>query len=291
MSLKKTIPSRSILLIIFTFIFLLVSVTDSDAARRRKKKRNYNPKQTREQAIDIIRSTSEQISELAGLEPKVGESDSSAIIEQINDDGEILTIDGDLGENLEELEVEDDVTVDLDEFKMLWLSFMDGSEGSDLTAAGISKSDLMYIIMDWLGTPYRFGGTTRGNIDCSGFTQKIFLSAGDIMIPRVAREQVNMGNKIKRNNLEFGDLVFFHTYSRRFASHVGIYLGDNLFAHASSRHGVTVSSLESSYYKKNFIGGRRLNARDIAKYSIKDNGTQLNATVNPTTPSKSGTGR
>lgn len=263
-----------------TFIFLLASVTDSEAARRRKKKRNYNPKQTRQQAIDIIRSTSEQVSELAGLEPNISEIDSNAIKELINDDGEILTTEGDLGENLEELEREDDITVDMEDFKMMWLSFIDSDEGSALTNGGISKSDLMYIIMDWLGTPYRFGGTTRGNIDCSGFTQKIFLSAADILIPRVAREQVNIGDKIKRNNLQFGDLVFFHTYSRRFASHVGIYLGDNLFAHASSRYGVTVSSLESSYYKKNFIGGRRIGARDIAKFSI-NNGTQLNATVKP----------
>ncbi len=289
MILKKTISSRNILLIVFTFIFLLASVTDSDAARRRKKsKRSYNPTKTREQAIDIIRSNSELVSELAGLESKVEDSDSSAIKQHINDDGEILTVDGDMGENLAELEIEDDVTVDLDEFKMLWLSFMDNSEGSDLTASGISKSDLMYIIMDWLGTPYRFGGTTRGNIDCSGFTQKIFLAAGDIMIPRVAREQVDIGDKIKMKNLEFGDLIFFYTYSRKFASHVGIYLGDHLFAHASSRYGVTVSSLESSYYKKNFIGGRRINAHDISKYSIKDTGAHLNATI---PSSKSGAGR
>lgn len=280
MSLNKTLSSRSIVLILFTFIFLLTSVSDMEAARR-KKKRSYNPKQTRAQAIEIIRSSSESVSELAGLEPNVADSTNSAIEELINDDGEILTIDGDLGENIEELEMEDDVTVDLDEFKMLWLSFIDSNEGSDQTAAGIPKSDLMYIIMDWLGTPYRFGGTTRGNIDCSGFTQKVFLAAADIMIPRVAREQVNIGDKIKRKNLEFGDMVFFHTYSRRFASHVGIYLGDNLFAHASSRHGVTVSSLESSYYKKNFIGGRRINARDVAKFSINNNSTQLNATANP----------
>jgi cell wall-associated NlpC family hydrolase len=277
---KRTFSLQSIFLILFTLVFLFANVVDADAARRRKKKRSYNPKQTRQQAIEIIRSTSEQVSELAGLEPKINDSTNSEIIELINDDGEILTTDGDLGENLEELELEDDVIVDLDEFKMLWLSFIDSNEGSDVTAGGIPKSDLMYAIMEWLGTPYRFGGTTRGNIDCSGFTQKIFLTSAEIMLPRVAREQVNVGDKIKRKNLEFGDLVFFHTYSRRFASHVGIYLGDNLFAHASSRHGVTVSSLESSYYKKNFIGGRRLGARDIAKYSIKTS-TQLNATANP----------
>lgn len=287
MTLKRTLSPQTLFLIFFTFIFIFVSVTDVEAARRRKK-RSYNPKKTREQAIDIIRSTSGQVSELAGLEPKTDDSTNSELMELLNDDGEILTVEGDMGEDLSELELEDDVTVDLDEFKMLWLSFIDSNEGSDMMASGISKSDLMYIIMEWLGTPYRFGGNSKGNIDCSGFTQKVFLAAAEIMIPRVAREQVHIGDKINRKNLEFGDLVFFHTYSRRFASHVGIYLGDNLFAHASSRHGVTVSSLESSYYKKNFIGGRRLSGVDIAKYSINKNSTQLNATANPAEPNNEG---
>jgi len=290
MGIKRTISSRSIFLIIFSLIFLFMSVTDTEAARRRKKKRSYNPNKTREQAINIIRSTSEEISELAGLDPNVSDSVSSSLNNLMNEDGEILTTDGDLGENIAELELEDDVAVDLEEFKMLWLSFIDSNEGSAVTSSGIAKTDLMYVIMDWLGTPYRFGGTTRGNIDCSGFTQNIFLAASDIMLPRVAREQINVGENIKMKNLEFGDLIFFHTYSRKFASHVGIYLGDHLFAHASSRYGVTVSSLESSYYKKHFIGGRRIGARDIAKYSIK-NGTHLNASAKPELPSKGESGR
>lgn len=290
MSLKMTFSLRTFFVLLFSILFIMSSVTDLEAARRRKK-RSYNPTKTREQAIEIIRSSSEQVSELAGLEPIVPVDGDSTIQEIMNDDGEILTLEGDMGENLEELEKEDDVTVDLDEFKMMWLSFIDSNEGSDMTAAGIAKSDLMFIIMDWLGTPYRFGGNTSSRIDCSGFTQKVFLSAAEIMIPRVAREQVNIGDKISRKNLEFGDMVFFHTYSRRFASHVGIYLGDNLFAHASSRYGVTVSSLESSYYKKNFIGGRRLNARDVSKFSINKHSTQLNATANPADKSNSDTGR
>lgn len=290
MGIKKSISSRSIFLIIFTLIFIFMSVTDTEAARRRKKIRSYNPNKTREQAIDIIRSTSEEISELAGLDPKVPDSVRSSLNNLMNADGEILTTVGDLGENIEELEIEDDVAVDLEEFKMLWLSFIDSNEGSSVTSSGIAKSDLMFVIMDWLGTPYRFGGTTRGNIDCSGFTQKIFLAASDIMLPRVAREQINVGENIKIKNLEFGDLIFFHTYSSKFASHVGIYLGDHLFAHASSRYGVTVSSLESSYYNKHFIGGRRIGARDIAKLSIK-NGTHLNASANPVVPSNGESGR
>ncbi|MBE2190421.1 MAG: C40 family peptidase, partial [Candidatus Kapabacteria bacterium] len=187
---------------------------------------------------------------------------------------------GDFGEDIDELETEDDVIVDIDSFKMLWLSYIDDHIQSPYIESGIRKDELMDEIMEWLGTPYRFGGTTTRAIDCSAFTQKIFLSSASILIPRVAREQINIGRKIPRNQLEFGDMVFFHTYSRRFASHVGIYLGDNLFAHASSRFGVTVSSLESSYYKKNFIGGRRITAKDVANLSINKPDV-LNAEVNP----------
>ncbi|GAB1370800.1 hypothetical protein MASR1M45_08620 [Candidatus Kapaibacterium sp.] len=285
MKLKAHLSSQSFFIILFTLVFLLVNISDVEAARKKrskyksKQKRSYNPTKTRQQAIDIIRSTSEEVSELAGLEPALV-NDSTNLNTILNDDSEILTVDGDLGENIEELEAEDDVAVDLENFKNMWLTFIDDDGVDEMTVAGIPKSDLMYTIMEWLGTPYRFGGTTRDRIDCSGFTQKIFLQSAEIMLPRVAREQVNVGQKISRKNLQFGDLVFFHTYSRRFASHVGIYLGDNLFAHASSRYGVTVSSLESSYYKRNFIGGRRLSSRDIARLSI-NNGTQLNATGNP----------
>jgi cell wall-associated NlpC family hydrolase len=72
-----------------------------------------------------------------------------------------------------------------------------------------------------------------------------------------------VGQRVSRENLEFGDLVFFHTYSRKFVSHVGIYLSDNLFAHASSRLGVTISSLNSTYYNTRYVAGRRLSSKDL----------------------------
>lgn len=254
----------------FIFIFLIIivfvaSITDAEA--RRKKKRSYNPKATKQQAIEIIRSTSESISEMAGLEPKV---DAQNSVQQIlQEDGEILDVEGDHGENLEELELEDDVVVSMEDFTNLWMSYLDEKAESQYTNYGIRKSDIMGKIMDYLGTPYRFGGTASNALDCSAFTQRIFNESANIMLPRVAREQVNVGKKINKKDLQFGDLVFFYTYSKRFASHVGIYLGDNLFAHASSRHGVTVSSLESSYYKKNYLGARRLTPKEIENMSAK----------------------
>jgi len=157
----------------------------------------------------------------------------------------------------------------MEEFTNLWMSYLDEEVESQYTNYGIKKADIMEKIMERLGTPYRFGGTSEGALDCSAFTQRIFLEAADVQLPRVAREQVNVGKKIKKSDLQFGDLIFFLTYSKKFASHVGIYLGDNLFAHASSRYGVTVSSLESSYYKKNYFGARRLTPKEIEVMSVK----------------------
>jgi len=180
-------------------------------------------------------------------------------------DGEL---EGDIGEDIAELEAEDDIQVNVDDFRAIWaLAF--GADESLYTSFGTSKEALMGVIMEWLGTPYRFAGTTRKAIDCSAWTRAVFFQTDSIVIPRTAREQVHLGKRVSRDKLEFGDLVFFHTYSRRFASHVGIYLGDNLFAHASSRAGVTVSSLNSAYYAKRFIGGRRFTETDYASYKTK----------------------
>ncbi len=240
--------------------------------RKHHKRRLYNPSKTRALSIDIIRANSEQICALAGLNPLP--TDSIGKLPALNtDDSENVdpyddNYEGEIGENIIELEKEDDVPVDMETFKMLWLSYVDDNETSDeMTSGGISKKDIMDVIMHWLGTPYRFGGRNKSATDCSGFVQNVFIESSNLMLPRTARNQFNVGMKVKRSELQFGDLIFFHTYTRRYASHVGIYLGDDLFAQASSRYGVTVSSLESTYYKKRFIGGRRLSVQDIVRYS------------------------
>jgi lipoprotein Spr len=121
-------------------------------------------------------------------------------------------------------------------------------------------------IMNWVGTTYVFGGTSRSGIDCSAFTRAVYAGAGNFTLPRTAATQWNIGRPIRnRSEMKFGDLVFFHTRKEVYVSHVGIYLGDNLFAHASSRYGVTVSSLESTYYDARLIGVRRIENRDIAQ--------------------------
>jgi cell wall-associated NlpC family hydrolase len=108
-----------------------------------------------------------------------------------------------------------------------------------------------------LDIPYRFGGTTLRGIDCSAYVQRVF-GLLDIKIPRTAREQYSVGSTIGRDDLAGGDLVFFRTYAS-FPSHVGIYIGDNLFIHASSMvRKVTIDRIDLPYYRKRFLGARRL---------------------------------
>ncbi|MBO4852897.1 MAG: C40 family peptidase [Schwartzia sp.] len=109
----------------------------------------------------------------------------------------------------------------------------------------------------YTGTRYVFGGTTPKGFDCSGFVQYVFKQNG-FAIPRTADEQYKLGKRIKkRAELEPGDLVFFSTYEKG-ASHCGIYLGKNQFIHVSSSKGVRVDSLDDSYWKPRWYGGKHI---------------------------------
>lgn len=231
--------------------------------KRTKSRRSYNPSLTRAQALSTLRSNSEELCSLAGLEPY-----KNNVTEVDANDSEDLTNENDYdkGEDITELEAEDDVTVDIETFKTLWLNYIDGYDDEGFTTGGLSKKEIMDAIMDWIGTPYHFGGTSRRGIDCSAFVQAVFSKSCQIQLPRIARNQYKAGYHIKMKNLEFGDLIFFHTYSYAFPSHVGIYLGDDLFAHASSRFGVTISSLKSTYYNNRFIAGTRLVNKEDDQY-------------------------
>jgi cell wall-associated NlpC family hydrolase len=119
------------------------------------------------------------------------------------------------------------------------------------------KDRLLRVARRMLEVPYRFGGTTLWGLDCSGFVQKTFAFL-DLDLPRSAREQFRTGAKVAKADLSPGDLVFFRTYAK-YPSHVGIYLGDNRFVHASSRERkVTIDSLDTPYYVKRYIGAKRL---------------------------------
>ncbi len=107
------------------------------------------------------------------------------------------------------------------------------------------------------GTPYRWGGNAPGGFDCSGYVNHVFARHG-ISLPRTTYDQFNRGTSVSRGNLQPGDLVFFTTY-RSGPSHVGIYIGNSRFIHASSSGGgVIQTDINSQYYANRFLGGRRI---------------------------------
>lgn len=109
------------------------------------------------------------------------------------------------------------------------------------------------------GVKYIYGGQSPQGFDCSGFTMYVFAKLG-IRLPHQSNLQMEAGVEVSdRNHLLPGDLVFFKTLGSKTVNHVGIYLGDNRFIHASSGYGaVRVSPLDSGYYNKCYTGGRRL---------------------------------
>jgi lipoprotein Spr len=121
----------------------------------------------------------------------------------------------------------------------------------------LDQSKMMREISRYMGVPYLYGGTTAQGLDCSGYTMLVYKKAMGKLLPRSAAEQSKVGRSVDLQNLKFGDLVFFNTTGEQY-SHVGIYIGDDLFAHASVTLGVTISSLQSSYYEKRYVGARRI---------------------------------
>lgn len=110
----------------------------------------------------------------------------------------------------------------------------------------------------WRGTPYRYGGMSRGGIDCSGFVYTTFRDRFDLQLPRTTEAQTDIGTRISKNELLPGDLVFFKTGGGENGLHVGIYDTDNQFIHASTSQGVIRSSLNNVYWKKVFWQARRI---------------------------------
>ncbi len=121
----------------------------------------------------------------------------------------------------------------------------------------VDTTKLMRIISEFLGTPYGQEGETGEGIDCSAFTQVVFEKAFMINLPRSTEDQYKIGEKIGKGDLVPGDLVFFNT-TGRIPSHVGIFIGDGLFAHASVTEGVTISSLSTPYYNNRYNCARRV---------------------------------
>ncbi|MCP4748654.1 MAG: hypothetical protein GY874_21340 [Desulfobacteraceae bacterium] len=116
--------------------------------------------------------------------------------------------------------------------------------------------ELRDAVIAWIGTPHKMGGDNRRGIDCSGFVKRIYNDVFGIKMPRTAVLQLNSGFSVNRNNLKAGDLIFFRPPYK--ANHVGIYLGNGEFAHASKSKGVMISKLQNPYWRDCYWSARRI---------------------------------
>ncbi|MCR9770430.1 NlpC/P60 family protein [Vibrio harveyi] len=118
------------------------------------------------------------------------------------------------------------------------------------------NQDLYQFYNEWEGTPYRLGGTKKSGIDCSAFVQKAFVEAYKMSLPRTTRQQSKQGVEMSWSDAQQGDLVFFKT--KRSTYHVGIYLGNKQFMHASTSKGVIISRTDNPYWASKFWQVRRV---------------------------------
>jgi len=119
---------------------------------------------------------------------------------------------------------------------------------------GLAKLEKLY--NKYKGIKYRYGGTDKRGFDCSGFVQRIYSEAFNIQLPRTTKVMMKTGKKINKNELKPGDLVFFHPTRKYY--HVGIYMGNGIFMHASSARGISKSKMDMKYWKKSYITARRI---------------------------------
>ncbi len=125
----------------------------------------------------------------------------------------------------------------------------------DTSTAVDMNQALMDFYKEWKNVRYKFGGNSKKGIDCSAFTQRIYKEKFDMKIPRSTRTQVKVGKEIKKSELELGDLVFFKTGVQD--RHVGVYMGNGDFMHASIK-GVKFTKLDKPFYKRKYWTSRRI---------------------------------
>jgi lipoprotein Spr len=121
----------------------------------------------------------------------------------------------------------------------------------------INNPRLFQTVSEWMGVPYKYSGVSKKGVDCSGFICNVYLTCYSKMLTGSAADLYRTTEPLKKSDLREGDLVFFKI-NRKHISHVGIYLGQNRFVHASVSKGVIISRLEDPYYAKYFYKGGRI---------------------------------
>ena len=126
----------------------------------------------------------------------------------------------------------------------------------DIEVEKLTNKRLIEYVHQWWAVPYRIGGNSKEGIDCSAFVQGLTNEAFGITLPRTSREQANFCKEIAKQDLKEGDLVFFA--AGRSISHVGMYISNNKFVHASTSMGVVISDLDEAYWSRRFVKAGRL---------------------------------
>lgn len=111
--------------------------------------------------------------------------------------------------------------------------------------------------VEWEGVNYKLGGNSAKGIDCSAYMQRVFKDEFSFSLPRSTGEQIKLGSRVAKDELDTGDLLFFKTSSRQL--HVGVYIGEGQFIHASTSVGVTISKLDDTYWREHYKQARRIN--------------------------------
>ena len=138
--------------------------------------------------------------------------------------------------------------------------------GSPLSSFGFTDEQFENKVKEYLDVPYRRGGASRKGMDCSGFSRTVYSKLFGIQLPHSSVDQFRSSalRKIDVKKLQPGDLIFFANTKRKKINHVGVYISDRQFIHASSSQGIIVSSLDESYWKNRFVGSKRHVALNIA---------------------------
>lgn len=133
----------------------------------------------------------------------------------------------------------------------------DYSEKLGINLSGEYNSALIQEVTGWLGTPYSYGGKDKTGTDCSGFVMQVYKTVYNVVTARSANGIYEQCTKVKKEKLKQGELIFFKINTEN-VGHVGIFLQDTYFIHASTSKGVMVSSLELEYWAKYFVSAGKL---------------------------------
>lgn len=127
----------------------------------------------------------------------------------------------------------------------------------DIEVEKLTNKKLIEYVNNWWAVPYRIGGSSKEGVDCSAFVKGLTSEAYGLSLPRTSREQADYCKEISKQELKEGDLVFFA--DRSAISHVGMYISNNKFVHASTSMGVVISDLNEAYWSRRFVKAGRLN--------------------------------